>query len=270
SIALIAGALLIVAAGCVAMGWSWIVEYARVLGAHASAERFAVIQYTPAAVLYGFGVPKATASAVAVIIALLAVAAAVGGVIRASSLVRRFCIACCAIPFVAGFFHEHDFVALFASALFAVAYARRAWAATLGCALVGINWLDFAQQPQAVAQDAVLACGLLCALIALRPQRGQFVAAGVALLSIAAGAWIGAVHHLPIWPNDMHGVAAGASIAEVWKNEQLQTGLMRPDAAAALLRTFALLGSALLLWSTLDVDVHHVVERGDRVGLEVL
>ncbi len=268
--ALVAGAILVYAVGAFAAGTAWPLHYLATLAAHAQAERFAAIQYTPAAVLYGFGVPASIAQVAAFAIAAVAVILAVGGAIRARTIPHRFALLCSAIPFAAGFFHEHDFVALFVPAIFALAYARNTPLAVISTFLIGINWLDFAQQPQALPQDVVLSAGLFFAAIGFVPHRNYLLTAVAAIAALAAGAWIGHNHTLPIWPNDMIGAAHGPTIAEIWKNEQLQTGLLRPDAAAALLRCFALLGSALLFYLTLHVDVHEVVERRDRVGVEVL
>jgi len=268
--ALAAGAVIVYLAGAFAAGAAWPAHYIATLAAHAQAERFAAIQYTPASVLYGFGAPASAAQALAFAIAAVALIVAVRGAVRARSIAHRFAILCCAIPFVAGFFHEHDFVALFVPAIFALTYGRNASLAAIATFLVGVNWLDFAQQPQALPQDAVLSAALFVAAAGFAPYQNYLAAAIAAIGAIALGAWIGHTHPLPIWPNSMQGAPHGATIAEVWKNEQLQTGLLRPDAAAAVLRSFALLGSALLFYLTLNVDVHEVVERRDRVGMEVL
>ncbi len=270
TLALISGAIIVYVAGTVADGPMWPLHYVSIVTAHAQAERFATIQYTPAAVLYGFGLSQPIAQAGSWLIALLALIVAIAGVVRVRDTAQRFAILCCAIPFVTGFFHEHDFVALFVPALFALAYARNSALSAFATVLVGVNWLDFAQQPQAAPQDITLAAGLFLAAVGFAPKFHHLASAAASIAVVALGVWIGHMHPLPIWPNDMQGAAAGATIAEVWKNEQLQTGLLFPYAAAAMLRCFALLGSALLFYLVLNVDVHHVVERRDAVGMKVL
>ena len=270
SIALVFGAIIIYAVGTIAAGAAWPLHYASVVSTHAQAERFAAIQYTPAAVLYGFGLPQPLAQGAGWLIALTAAIVAIAGALRTRATAHRFAILCCAIPFATGFFHEHDFVALFVPALFTLVYARNTALSAFAMVLVGVNWLDFAQQPQAAPQDITLAAGLFMAAAGFAPKPHVVASAVASIAAVAFGAWIGHTHPLPIWPNDMAGTTTGATIAEVWKNEQLQTGLLRPDTAAALLRSFALLGSALLLYLVLNVDVHHVVERRDAVGMEVL
>ncbi len=270
TLALIGGAIVIYVVGALADGTQWPVTYLRTLAAHAQAERFAAIQYTPTAVLYGFGIPPSVAQVVGTAVAVVIFVVGVFGAIRADTLAHRFAILCCAVPFVAGFFHEHDFVVLFVPVILALSHARNTTVTVVATFLVGINWLDFAQQPQALPQDVILAAALLIAAIGFQPQR-NYVVAGLVLAAITIlGAWIGNTHPLSIWPNDMHGVARGATIAQVWKNEQLQTGLLRPDAAAAALRSFALLGSALLFYVVLNIDVHEVIKRRNGVGVEVL
>ena len=269
TIALIGGVIVVYVVGAFADGVQWPATYLNTLAAHAQAERFASIQYTPAAVLYGFGIPPGLAHVFGIALAVIAFVIAVLGAIRADTTAHRFAILSCAIPFVAGFFHEHDFVVLFVPAIFALTHARNASLAVIATFLAGINWLDFAQQPQALPQDVTLAAALLIAAIGFQPQRHYFVAALATAAATILGVWIGHAHPLPIWPNDMQDAASGVTMAQVWKNEQLQTGLLRPDAAAATLRSFALLGSALLFYVVLNVDGHEIVERRNSVGVEV-
>ncbi len=270
ALVLISGAIIVYAAGAVAEGAIWPLHYASAVSAHARAERFATIQYTPAAVLYGFGLRDSIAQLVGWIIALGALVLAILGAVRARDTAHRFAILCCTIPFVTGFFHEHDFVVLFIPVLFALVYGRNAALAAFATVLVGVNWLDFAQQPQAAPQDITLAAALFIAAVGFAPKLDHIAAAVGSIAAVALGVWVGHVHPLPIWPNDIQGVAHGRTIAEVWKNEQLQTGLLSPYAAAAVLRSFALLGSALLFFLVLNVNVHHVIERRDAVGMKVL
>lgn len=272
-----AGALLCAAAaayvcGAAVSGAAWIVPYLRVLAAASRAEGFAAIQYTPAAIFYGFGLTPPVAIAAAAITAAVAAVVAVRGASRTSQRVKRIAIVCAAMPFVAGFFHDQDMIVLFFPATAALCFTRtRAPLAFLGALLASVNWVDFAQQPQGAAQDCILALAFAAFAAALRPSRALLMPAFAFGGCVLAGAWIGHLHPLPIWPDAMHGAPAlSGTPAEIWKEEQLQTGLLRPDAAAALLRMLALLGAALLLYASLDIDVHHVIERRDRVRVEVL
>ncbi|MDQ2865687.1 MAG: glycosyltransferase 87 family protein [Candidatus Eremiobacteraeota bacterium] len=267
-------------AGAAYLGFDWPIGYGRILTAHAIAERFIAIQYTPAAVLFGFGCLRALSVQFGIAIAIAALVLAVFGIARTQSLERRFGIACCALPLLSGFVHEHNFVLLFIPALWA---ARRFPARTqaivvLAFGLTAVNWLDFAQQPRAVAQDAVLAFAALAAIVAWQSERTVFsYGAAVATCGIVAiGAYAGLHHPAPIWPNDMRPFALppGASAAYIWHAEQVGTGLERQEPAWALLRSLSLAGSSLLLCvlclaKPLNIDVHEVVERRDRIGVEV-
>lgn len=256
------GAAIVYTLGVVGDGPMWPLHFAQVLADAGSAEHQDLIQYTPASVLYGFGISPGISG----IIAVGAVVAAAYGVWRTSSLLHRFAIICAAMPFVAGFFHEHNFVVLLLPLLLCLMNGRHAWVAIVASVLVSMNWLDFSQQPQGVWQDCLLALGFLCACGALTcgsTGKAFLRAAPIALAFIAVGAYVGTHHPLPIWPNDMTVVHASptTSAAQIWKQEQLQTGLLQPDATAALLRSFALLGSALLFYLTLNIDIHEIVER---------
>lgn len=266
AVAVAAAGLIVYALGVWVAGVAWPLAFAKVLFAASGAERFDAIQYTPASVLYGFGLSEGRATAVGLTILSLVAAIAAYGVAQTTSVVHRFAIIAAATPFLTGFVHEHNFVVLIVPMMLCLLIARQAWLVIVACSLVSLNWLDFAQQPQGVWQDIVLATAFLCACAALNCGRWSkaFVrGAPIAIVFMAIGAYLGTHHPLPIWPNDMTSVhaAAGATAADVWKQEQLQTGLLRPDAAAALLRAFALLGSALLFCLTLNIDVHEVVER---------
>lgn len=263
-------------------GLRWPLAYAELLRAHGAAERVIAIQYTPNAVLFGFGWTQAQANAAGIAVAVAAFAFAIVGMLRTRDVVRRFAIACAALPFVSGFVHEHNFVLLFIPALWAVrSFSLRVQGfVVLAFGLAAVNWLDFAQQPGAVAQDIVLGIGAIAAILAWAPRRSiaSYAGAVAATVTVFCGAWIGTHHPAPIWPNDMRAshAAASASAASIWHLEAIHTGLERAEPAWALLRSFSLAGSAILLAvlvlakPRLDIDVHEVVERGNRVRIEVL
>lgn len=266
--ALLVAAAFVYAIGAYATGAAWPLTYLRHLQAHGHAERFAAIQITPAAIAYGFGMPPAAAGALGTIVAVVCAAIGIVAILRRRDrpLVEQAAIACAAVPFIAGFFHVHDeIVAVLPIALLLSRARGWLWAATLlGASLISVNWIDFAQQPQAMAQDLLLSAAAFFACTSFNPARRTIAVAIVFAVFLAAGAWTGQTHRMPIWPNDMHGEPAlRGAVAAVWNEEQLRTGLLSRDTATALLRSFALLGSALVFYATLNVDVHDIVERVD-------
>jgi hypothetical protein len=267
--ALGSAALLCYAAGAFAAGPDWIGAYLQVLARHGAAERFSSIQITPAAIAYGFGAPERGAMLFGVAVAAIVLGLGVAAVMRTPALEAKFAIACCAIPFVTFFVHEHDLIVLYFPLLYCLRYAPAALrpVALFAGVLVAVNWLDFAQQPQAVGQDIALACAAILSPLVLpgagdRPAEGlrrfprlRFASLGTTMATasalglVALGAWVGAHHPLPIWPNDMTAFTppASAGAAAMWHEEQLHTGLLMPHPASALLRSFSLAGCASLL-----------------------
>lgn len=267
------------ACGAIASGPLWPLQYAHLLAAQSAAESSSVLQFTPIAIAHGLGAAPGLAGVVAFVAALVASVAAILVAWRARDERLGFAAISCALPFACNYFHAHDFAALFAPAMIALRAApARARALALSAAIaIGANWLDFAQSPHAWPQDLALGCGLIAACLALLPRIDANVAlcavASVALLAI--GAWVGAAHPIPMWPDDFPGIVAEghATAAQVWQAELAATDLLAPNPASALLRMLPLTGCAVLLGliaRTSDVDVHHVVERRDAVGVEVL
>ncbi len=163
--AILVGLLATYALGTVAAGWSWPIAYAKVLAAHAGAERLSAIQITPAAIAYGFGASPFAAAWLGLAGAAVAVAAAVLIATRIREAFARFAAFSALVPFVAGFVHEHDLL---------VAYAPAAWCALrtrgttralalAGTLLVAVDWLGLAQRPTGVVQSALLALAALLA-----------------------------------------------------------------------------------------------------------
>ena len=252
-IALGAAVAVLYAIGCATMGFAWPLQYFALLQAHAAAERFDAIQYTPGAIAFGFGAPPTAATAIAALIPLAVIATAIVLAFRTSSTNARFAIACAALPLISTFTHEHDLVLLFIPALFALrgAGASAQAAALLAFSFASMNWLDFSQQPAAVAQDLTLAAGAICAALAWCERRTPALyAAGAAAFALAcAGGWIGHSHPAPIWPNDMRALSLppNATAAQTWHAEQIATGLERIEPAWALLRCMPLAGSVMLI-----------------------
>ena len=263
--AILAGAAGAYVAGALVAGWGWPLDYARILNAHASAERFSAIQLTPAAIAFGAGASPASVFAAGAICAAGAIAAAAVLWRRVDDPFARFASFSALVPFVATFVHEHDLV---------VAYAAAAWCglrtrgairalALFAALLAGVDWLGLAQRPDGIAQSALLAGALACAFVALadRPQwrRTLSVAAACAALFVFS-AWLAARHPAPVWPDTLGAFHAppGASASAVWLAEQRLNGLLAVDPAWAFLRALSLTGSALL---ALAIYLHHRAER---------
>jgi hypothetical protein len=278
-------ALALAIAACVAYvaavplrGWAWPFEYARTLSAHARAEQLGAIQLAPVAILYGAGVAPATAIVGGIVIAVLALAAAFAAFRTIRDTFVRFACLSALIPFVAGFVHEHDLIVAFPAAMLAAARTRGYVRALMAIAtlLVAIDWLGMAQRPSAVVQSALLAVAVGCMFAAFGPgEAGDGIGPLVVACIFAASAWIAIQHPLPVWPDALGSFHAtnDASPAALWRAELVRTGLFAVAPAAAWLRSLSLAGCALLaagVWwqARLDVDVHEVVERRERVGFE--
>ncbi len=256
TLALLAGVLTSYALGVLVAGWGWPLEYARILAAHAAAERFDAIQFSPAAIAYGLGANSVAARAAGFAVAAAAVAVAVAIASRVRERFARFAAFSALAPFAAAFVHEHDLVVAFAAALWCALRTRgiaRALALA-GTLLVGVDWLGLAQRPTGIIQSLLLAIAAFAAFVALgQPlELRRAVPAGVAVTALFAIAAFLAVRHLmPIWPDalsDFH-AAANASPAAVWLAEQRASGLLAAVPAWSLLRSLPLLGCALLTFA---------------------
>ncbi len=250
------GALLAYALGAVAAGWAWPVEYARILAAHGAAEQFAAIQISPASIAYGFGAAPLTACFAGVAIALLAIAAAAAIALGVRDNFARFAAFSALAPFAAGFVHEHDLVTAYAAAAWCAlrTHATARIIALAGTLLVCVDWLGLAQRPTGIVQSALLALGALCAFVALGDDADRGVSLAVApgfFALFAAAVWMATLNPVPVWP-DALGVfhtSSGAPIASIWSAEQRASGLLAAVPAWALLRSFSLLGCALLAYA---------------------
>jgi hypothetical protein len=278
ALAIAIAALVAYLAGVPVRGWAWPLEYLEILSAHAKAEQLSTIQLAPAAILYGAGIPAAAAIAGGAAVALLALAAALVAFFSIRDAYLRFACLSALVPFVAGFVHEHDLIVAFPAAIFAAARSRGSARAlmAIGTLLVAIDWLGMAQRPSGIVQSALLAIAVGCMFAAFGPgEAGDIVALPVVSLIFAASAWIAIKHPLAVWPDTLGAFRAtyDASPAAVWRAELVRSGLFAVAPATAWLRSLSLTGCALLaagLWwhARLDVDVHEVIERRPRVGLE--
>jgi len=254
SVAIAIGAMLAVAIGAVAWGLTWPLEYLAVLAAHGAAERFVAIQFTPAAIAYGFGTGIAGATAVALACALATTALAVVIWRRVPDRFARFAAFSALLPFVTTFFHEHDLVVAYPAVIWCSLRTRNglralALAATL---LAGIDWLGMAQRPTGIAQIVLLAVAVAAAFGALgEPSLNQLAPAIIAMaLLLGAAALAAHAHPLPVWPDALGRFHASphANAATVWLEEQRTNGLLAPSPVWAALRALPLLGCGLLAY----------------------
>lgn len=254
TLAIAAGAASSYLAGTLALGPAWPARYASFVWSHASGERYGAIQYTPAAVAFGLHLPRPIPELATVLLAVAAVAAAVAVWRRFEDRFVRFAALSALTPFVATFFHDHDFVVAFPAAIWCALRTRgtnRALALA-GALLVSIDWLGLAQRSNAIPQSAFLLAGAAAAFLALGEtadlQTFAYAAVPVAALFLA-GAWLGSGHPAPTWPYDLGSFHAPstASIATIWFLEQRQSGLEAAIPAWALLKSLSLAGCALLV-----------------------
>jgi len=253
--AAIAGALVTFALGAWALGAGWAVTYAQTLAPHAGAEMLSAIQQTPVAVAYGFGLDANASKFIGRIATFATTVVAIVVMVVLRDVRHRFVVLCAMLPWGATFFHEHDLLVAFAPAVWCARYASgaRRSIGLIATLLVAIDWLGLAQRPDGIAQSAFLALAAACGYLALTTSqtssaRSTWLAVATAAAVFAFGAWIGAQHPAPIWPDALgaYHAPANTSAAAVWESEQRITGLLDVQPAWALLRSFALIGSVLL------------------------
>lgn len=230
-------------------------HYFAILARHAAAERALAIQVTPGAIARALGASPQWAAA----LAIAAAGAAILGVglqcaSRAYGAVARVALACAALPLALPFAHEHDLTLAFLPALLCVrsGTGRRWHLAACAALAAGVDWLGLAQRPDGIAQTAVLTLGAGFALAVLSrepvtPARAvPAIAAACAVLALGA---IAAHHPVTVWPNalplDFH-APRGAGAAEVWRLEQIASGVARLQPWSGVLRACSLAGCAAL------------------------
>jgi Glycosyltransferase family 87 len=232
-------------------------EYFRRLGEHGRAERFDLIQHTPAALAWGLGAPESLAAAVGIAFALAALAFTIVVTLRARlGPCDGTLLALAALPFVVPFFHEHDFVVevlpLCVLAVTARGTPARALAA-LAAVLIGIDWLGLAQRPPATVQIVLVGFAVSCAFAVAGPGKRTtradlvpFAALlGLSLLAIP----LAHAHPAPTWPDGLppgYRAPANADASAVWADEQRAAGLDARDPAWSALRALPLTGCVVL------------------------
>jgi hypothetical protein len=278
AIALAIAAAIAYLAGVAASGWAWPWQYLQLLGAHAAAERFSTIQFVPPAIFYGAGIGPHVAVVGGYAVTIAAIVAGVIAFARIGDAYARFACLSALVPFAAGFVHEHDLIVAFPAAMLTAARSRGTTrvVAAVATLLVAIDWLGFAERPSVIAQSAMLAIAAGCMFAAFGPaSKAELVAAPVVGAIFACAAWLAIRHPVAVWPDALGAFHVPvASAASTWHAELERNGLLSVNPAAALLRALSLIGCALLaaaVWrqrTSLNVDVHDVVERRPRVGLE--
>jgi hypothetical protein len=253
TLAMVLGACAVYVLGGLIAGWAWPLTYARAIAEHGDAERFIAIQFGPAAIAYDLGLAPRAAIGVAVAVGAIAVAAAVAVAVTVRDSFARFAAFSALVPFVSGFFHEHDFVVAFAPSLWcAVRSSGAARAMALaGTLLAGFDWLGLAQRPSGVAQCGLLAAAALAAFTALgrRLDLRQSASVGIGVaVAIGAAYFIAVRNPVPVWPDTLGAFHAPLTtgVASIWLAEQRAAGLTAAVPAWGILRAMSLLGCALL------------------------
>jgi len=249
------GAAIFFAATLANGGAAGFVDYVHLLSVHGAAEAATVIQITPAAISRGFGASPAAVEAVRYGTACVAIVLALLAMRRITDGAMRVGIACCALPFVLPFVHEHDFVVMILPAVYC---AVRAGGTTLAFASVSatasaVDWLGLGQHPNSALQAIALAtaCALGFALLG-RLQR-EALAGLVVPLMVAVAVTLAHAHPVPIWPDALppHWQApASASVSQVWALEQQAAGLGAIEPVWSALRALCLLSAASLGFAT--------------------
>ncbi|MDQ2680066.1 MAG: DUF2029 domain-containing protein [Candidatus Eremiobacteraeota bacterium] len=255
-------------------GWNALPAYLHLLMEHGAAERFSLIQITPASIAYGFGLSPRIAFSIGVIAALIGIAVWMCARLslrrragsyenaRRNGTIPMLGLSCALLPFAVGFFHEHDLLILMLPALYCCTHLRdRVWQlAAFATLLVAIDWLGLAQRPDGALQSGLLALSALCAYGSLARARVRALAlpAVAILLMIVCGA-IAQTHPAPIWPDTLHlptSLLTTAPLSQIWQQEQRSSGLLAPNAFWASLRLLSLLGCALLAYCTVLAAKH--------------
>lgn len=231
-----------------------LLAYLDLLRAHGAAERFTLIQITPASIAYAVAGPR-VATIVAVLVGVAAVAVWLGGMrsVRADGAIS-LAFTCALLPFALPFFHEHDAVLLVIPALVAgTRCSSRLWPlAFAGTLLAAVDWLGIAQRPDGWLQTLLLmGCAAIAYTLACeRTLHFAWIAAATGAAVVAAAAFA-AGHPAPIWPDAMGphpALGALRSVTSAWSAQLHAAG---QDAAVpffAALRSCTLLGSGLLAY----------------------
>src|SRR5581483_8216940 len=236
-----------------------IAQYFTLVHDHANAERFAIIQYTPAAIAYGFGFPEHLALILGalVTIATCIIILAVALIPKHISALTTFAFLCAVTPLALPFFHEHDFSIAFPAIIIALKTPEAdagddqsdtiAWILSAAL-LIGIDWLGLAQRPDGAIQSGLLAAAFLCAGFTASGTARRLLIPGVVLILLILAAVATQNHPAPIWPDTMHAFTpqSNATVAAIWHSEQSTSGMFERNILWAALRCLPLIGCVLL------------------------
>jgi hypothetical protein len=254
-IVLTAAAVIVLAGSLAALGGpDGLLRYFALLREHGSAEQFIAIQTTVAGVAHAFGASANASLALAALVAVVAFGAT-AAFFRTHDFdaPAKVAIACALAPLVLPFSHEHDFTIAFLPAVLVLrrttgGQQRLAAAAFM---LVAVDWLGLAQRPESLGLATLLTLAAGLALVAMttrNPLPGDAWPLAFAPLVYFAGR-LAALHPLPTWPEALgpdFAPGAALSATQVWRLEQLQSGIGIQDPSWAALRTLSLLGAALV------------------------
>lgn len=229
-------------------------RYLAVLRAMTEAERFYAYQFTPTAILYGFGAPHALAVALGNAVAVLAIAAVALAIAWSrAGIVDGIALGCAALPFFIPYVHEPDFLIAYLPGLLVLYRARgTTWVLGMcGVVLLAVDAFALAQGRAGLAFSLVTAAVAALELAALgggRPRLVRLAPLGVVALILGVGLAAPA-YTLPMWPAALpaHFAApAGLSASAVWGRELAASGLVEQRPWVAFLRALTLAGSALV------------------------
>jgi hypothetical protein len=231
-------------------------NYLRVLSDHGRAERFDLIQFTPAAIAWSLGAPAPAAAVIGIAVSLIAIVAVVATILRAQLGPRDgTLLALAALPFAVPFFHEHDFVVELIPLTILALVARAGGRAWVGVAagLILVDWLMLAQRVPAQPEVVLAGLAAACAFVALgagpRLRRSDLAAPLSVLLVAACALPLAHLHPAPVWPDTLppsfHAPVA-ADAPAVWAAEQRAAGLLAQVPAWGALRAIPLAGCIVL------------------------
>jgi hypothetical protein len=231
-------------------------EYGGILGEHGRAERFDVIQFTPAAIAWSFGARAVAATAIGTLAALAAIVAVVATTVIAKLNPRDgTLLALAALPFAVPFFHEHDFVVELIPLITLAIVARdgaRLWAG-IAAGLLLVDWLTLAQRGPAQSEVVLQGLAAACAFAALgagtRLRRVDLAAPLTVLLLAVLAVPLARAYPAPVWPDTLpssYHAAHSADASTVWAGEQRAAGLLTQVPAWGLLRAIPLAGCVVL------------------------
>ncbi len=234
-------------------GLHGLIAYVSLLREHGAAERAIAIQHTVPALAAGFGVSPAIAGVLGGLTSLVALAAVVAAMLRLrAEPVAVACIGVALLPFIAPFFHEHDFAIDLLPAIVLLVRGNARVRAIAACATVMtmVDWFGLAQRPQASVQITALAFAIaaVCALLG-HSVRAPFITAA---LLVAATLPLAHTFVAPTWPDalgDYH-APPGADISTIWFQEGVRSGLAAVVPAWSVLRAIPLIGCGLFAYAS--------------------